>query len=244
MIGVFDEIGVFSGAGVFDGTGVLGNGVFEKSDDPLEGIPYILRLQTHRGDNIPLGINPLAGAPNSTWSGIVGSSSQPIETKRPETQFDGSTPYLGFDGVDDWMSIGDFGMRSYTYSVLLRSRSPNFNGFWSPIDKSYNATTDDRWGLFAQGTTQFHNDPFPQSVRLNGTPLASPFNLGDITEWMILTVKTAAPTLGASGDHGIAQFGQAYFGDCDYIAALIFDDENPSAEDIEKTESYLSTLVP
>lgn len=82
--------------------------------DTLAGISFALRLQTHNGDNVPLGLyldtacttpatdefDIIAGWKDELGtSGIAGT--QATEAKRPILVFDAGVPTLLFDGVDD-----------------------------------------------------------------------------------------------------------------------------------------------
>jgi len=83
--------------------------------DPLAGIPFALRLQTHRGDNVPLGMYQdtactvpavTDGDAVAAWrdelSGSGFTVTQSDVQKRPLLIFDSGVPSLWFDGVDDY----------------------------------------------------------------------------------------------------------------------------------------------
>lgn len=87
--------------------------------DPLAGITTILRLQTHNGNGVPLGLYqdtactvPAVddGDPVAAWRDELGTSGllaiQSVETKRPLLRFVDGFPILEFDGVDDYLVIG------------------------------------------------------------------------------------------------------------------------------------------
>lgn len=125
MSGVFSDRGVFNpSSGVFSPGGVFSlGGVFDAPStppwvDPLANIPFALRLQTHRGDGVPLGLYQdaactvpatLAGQAVAAWrdelsgSGLI--ATQSVSTKRPILRFTAGVPWLEFDGVDDYLDV-------------------------------------------------------------------------------------------------------------------------------------------
>lgn len=89
--------------------------------DPLAGYTFALRLQTHRGDGVPLGLFQDAagtipamvdGDPVGCWKDrISGSGLQAVQataTMRPTLRFSGGLPYVSFDGVDDSLVVTGF----------------------------------------------------------------------------------------------------------------------------------------
>jgi hypothetical protein len=86
--------------------------------DPLAGLPFALRLQTHRGDGIPLGLYQdtactipatADGHPVAAWRDELSASGlvaiQSVTTKQPKLQFVSGKPVLRFDGIDDFLLI-------------------------------------------------------------------------------------------------------------------------------------------
>jgi hypothetical protein len=86
--------------------------------DPLAGFSFSLRLQTHRGDGVPVGLYKDAecaipatadGDAIAAWrdelsdSGLV--AVQSVSTKRPILKFVSGIPVLRFDGIDDFLLI-------------------------------------------------------------------------------------------------------------------------------------------
>lgn len=207
--------------------------------NPLAGIPSLLDLRTHAGDKIPLGIHPDENTPNIRWDGFTGSGTQPVETKQPLTKFasDG-TPYLDFDGVDDWMSLGSM-PGSITYSCLIRSKTTTWNSFWSVIDSI--GASPGRFGAIAEeGETYLHSNPYPASIRRNGALLSSPFDCAPLDEWTVYTVITQTRS---AGEVGIFQLDGTQFGDAQGIALFVHDGI-PTAERVETVEAYFQTLKP
>lgn len=207
--------------------------------DPLDGIPSLLDLRTHKGDKIPFGINPTVDESNLEWIGLVGSSSQAIETRQPLTKFTiDNTPFLDFDGLDDWMSIGSM-PGPITYSCLIRSKASAWNSFWSFMDSVVPGSA--RLGSIGEsGQTYLHSNPYPVSVRRNGLDLASPFDCDPIDEWAVYTVVTQSRP---SSEVGIFQLDGTQFGGAQAIAFFIHDGI-PSLEQIQQVESYYETLKP
>lgn len=86
--------------------------------DPLAGIVFALRLQTHKGDNVPLGLwqdtagtipAVLDGDPVARWDDVLGTSGlsalQANTMQQPLLRFVNGTPVVRFDGVDDQMVV-------------------------------------------------------------------------------------------------------------------------------------------
>lgn len=119
--------------------------------DPLAGIAFALRLQTHRGDGVPLGLYqdldelvPATedGDPVAVWrdelSGSGLAATQSVSTKRPTLRFTGGIPWLEFDGVDDFLA-GDLpGILNapvgWATGVLMASDSQEDSGIMSISD--------------------------------------------------------------------------------------------------------------
>jgi hypothetical protein len=95
--------------------------------DPLVDLPLALRLQTHNGDNVPLGLyqddectvpSAVDGSPVGGWSDELTDSErifgQTTETKRSTLKFVSGKPVVRFDGIDDALTstriplTGDF----------------------------------------------------------------------------------------------------------------------------------------
>jgi hypothetical protein len=89
-----------------------------RAGDELSGIPFRLRLQTHRGDGLPFGLyqNTACTIPATAdghavaaWrdelsgSGLV--AIQSVSTKRPILRIPSGNPVLEYDGVDDFLSV-------------------------------------------------------------------------------------------------------------------------------------------
>jgi|GEM_PF-5428774 len=100
--------------------------------DPLAGIPFALRLQTHRGDNVPLGLYqdtactiPAAtdGDPVGGWRDELSGSAliavQSVSTKRPILKIVSGKPVVRFDGIDDFLHIDSMPTISGTVATAV-----------------------------------------------------------------------------------------------------------------------------
>jgi hypothetical protein len=111
-------------------------------DDPLAGISFALRLQTHNGNNVPLGLYQdtacavpatMDGDPIAAWKGtLMGSPvtfTQADSQQQPLLFFQAGVPVVLGDGVDDIL-IGPLVTASLVFSMYagLSAIDPNANG--------------------------------------------------------------------------------------------------------------------
>jgi hypothetical protein len=223
------------------------------SPDPLMGTAFSLRLQTHRGDGIPLGLyqDTACTIPATTdgdfiaaWRDELSGSGlfavQSISTKQPKLRFSGGVPWLEFDGIDDWMSIGEWSGQT-TYTSLIKSNSSEFNSYWSIVDA--NDGESGRWGFIGEaGQSHLHGNPYPAAVRKDGTAITSPFDVSPINEWSIFSVKTQSKS---PGEIGILQLDGSQFANA-RISALAIHSGNPpiDSDQVARTENYFRSLAP
>lgn len=235
---------VFTGKGSFHGRELLGGtGTITLPPDPLAGIPSLLDLRTHRGDKRPFGINHVPNGANALWHGITGSATQATATARPLTKFasDG-TPYLDFDGVDDWMSVGVHGGK-VTYTILVRSKQEgSFGTAYSSFCDLIGGDLFDRWGLIEANGIQMHFNPSPTSTRFNGEQLSQatatfPENVSD---WNVITIETY-PAFEAGVERGLCRGANFLSAE---IIAFFLHDGSPSDERIEAVENHFMSLKP
>jgi hypothetical protein len=121
--------------------------------DPLAGITFALRLQTHRGDGVPYGLYQdtactiratADGHSVAAWRDEISGSGlvaiQGTSTKRPTLRFSGGIPWLDFDGVDDALYVvGDWDETlSSSTGVQRQSFRPST---WDPVVAVGNAET-------------------------------------------------------------------------------------------------------
>jgi len=235
---------IFSGGGVLEQRGALGNDrIFTAPADPLVGIPTLLDLRTHRGNKVPFGINPITNGTNALWQGVTGFASQATPTQQPLTKFatDG-TPYLDFDGVNDWMSVGIHGGKA-TYTILVRSKQEGSYGVaYSSFCDLVEGGLSDRWGLIEANGLQMHFNPSPTSVRFNQEILSQPTATfpGNTSDWNVLTIETY-PALETGVERGICR--GANFLSAEIIAFFLHDGD-PSTERVEAVENHFMTLKP
>lgn len=234
---------------------VSGGFVFAKSTgpvDPLAGIPYRLRFETHWGDKVllPYFFQDVARTIPLTSEGELMATGGPESAELIPAQPDDSaqavlylsgdsTPYFDFDGINDCYPIGMAGAQ-ITYTCLLRSKVSAWNTFWSPVDQVA-GSPGDRYGLFSAGSTTWHNDPFPLSVRRDGVDLTSPFNMVPIEDWMVTTVVSNTSSIDVA--RAIFQLESNFFGNAELIAFFIYDG-SPTNSQRNTVEAFYETLKP
>ena len=96
-------------------------GLSVADSDPLAGIDFTIRLQTHNGNNVPLGLYQDVACtvpatqdfdPIAAWRDELSGSgfvvSVPFSDRYPFLFFDNGIPTVQFDGIDDYLEV-DFG---------------------------------------------------------------------------------------------------------------------------------------
>jgi primosomal replication protein N len=130
--------------GILRNTGVLTrSGVIRRDHaaDPLERIPFSLRLQTHRGSGVPLGLYkdtsctiPATsdGDAIAAWRDEISGSGlvavQGVTTKRPILRFVSGLPALEFDGVDDHLTLTLARTFPFSLAVGAKGNTTAFGG--------------------------------------------------------------------------------------------------------------------
>lgn len=107
--------------------------------DPLSSITSLLRIQTHDGDNVPVGLYqdvamtiPAtdAGHVVAAWRDEIGESgvvfTQATAANRPILQFEGGIPVLDFDGVNDSLTSIAAIIGSVRYAVAVVRQPVNY----------------------------------------------------------------------------------------------------------------------
>lgn len=150
--------------------------------DPLEGMAFGYgRLQTHRGDNVPLGLYQdvactipavaefdlvAAWRDELTESGAVATQADP--DKQPLLVFINGVPLLEFDGADDFLSHGEGGaVAASMFAVARNDAFPGYQmlaGFGVPAGPNiYSFLPGATWGGYysanvsaLEGNTLFH----------------------------------------------------------------------------------------
>lgn len=235
---------IFCGKGSFRNRALLGGeGTIMTPLDPLAGIPALLNLRTHRGDKVPSGINHVPNGTNPVWHGLTGSATQIIGSAQPLTKFaNDGTPYLEFDGLDDWMSVGTHGGK-VTYTILVRSNLESSFGFeYSSFCDLVEGDLFDRWGLIEANGTQMHFNPSPTSARFNGERLsqATATFPGNPSDWNVITIETY-PAFEAGVERGLCRGFNVLSAK---IIAFFLHDGSPSEDRIKAVENYFMTLAP
>lgn len=155
--------------------------------DPLAGYSYDLRLQTHRGDNVPYGISE----DRSLWNGFEGQVQQLVSENRFALSFENGTPLLEGDGIDDFMEWEVRGGQ-VVFTILIKCPASTWSNTSGILENSDDYNSFNRWVPVEGGQNYFHNNPLPQAVRLNGVSLpSSPFSIPSLNQWNVLTIRTA-----------------------------------------------------
>jgi len=171
-------------------------------------------------------------------------ASQSNAMARPLLQFapNGSgvwVPYVHANGVNNSLAITP-GVRIQQYFELVRSSTPTWNTFWSALDSD---SVRRAGGLFAGGSTQWHDDPLPQSVHKNGVSLSPNFDMGDIQSFMQLSVVPNATTTPDTATSLFIFSGddQTFFGRGDAVS-IIIPVNVLTGGDLAKVEAYQTSL--
>lgn len=106
--------------------------------DPLAGIAFALRLQTHNGDNVPLGLWQdvsktvpalLDGDPIAVWEDVLSASgrefTQADPSKQPLLFFESGVPTILLDGVNDYFDTADFSALTSGAEMLTALKNGN-----------------------------------------------------------------------------------------------------------------------
>lgn len=251
MIGVFEEFGVFDDGGVLEG------GVFQSLTDPLAGIDFLLRLQTHRGDNVPFGLYQdtactipatSAGHPIGAWrdefSGVT-VYTQSDNTKRMVLSFISGVPVVTKTSDDDFLTSPLATPDSLQFIIGARLVSPvvffrvnKFDlaatGVLQLSDTGVQAITSYSWEEASNGH-RVHSAKLTKSgANISGTMFL------DGTSMASGTVVQSA----LDGDSAIAAANSAgaIAGYADYTSIYVISSLDDSTRQI--IESYAATLRP
>jgi hypothetical protein len=216
--------------------------------DPLAGIAYRLRFETHHGDKVlrPYFFQDVARTTPVVDEGDPVATMGPADAELVPEQATGAsqgmylleadgTPYVDADGVDDWYALPSMA-GPVTFCMLLNPRT--WASYWSPIENS--AANADHFGFLDGGGTTWMPTHAPASVRRDGVALAAPYNMAPLDEWAVWTVTTRSP---AAALRGLFQTAQIYFGPLGVISMFIFDGV-PSTEDRDAVEAFYESLKP
>lgn len=225
--------------------------------DPLADIDFALRLQTHRGDGVPLGLYQdtaftipatTAGQSIAAWrdelSGSALIATQSVSTKRPTLRFTNGIPWLEFDGIDDWLDVGVMGGQVLYSTGIKSSVVGAWSNYFGTIDKSTDIDGNNRWALFWESRESFLDTDNPPLARANGAE--APVSIGgqyfvpNPENWSSLTVLTKPA---AAVNRGIMQFGQTFFG-AGGLTSLIMMPADTTEGDIQRVETHITSLAP
>lgn len=109
--------------------------------DPLEGIALSLRLQTHNGDNSPIGLYTdtacttpatTAGDLIAAWKDELGTSgivfTQATSGNRPTLQFDSGVPVVRFNGTDQYLDYSSANISVDRRTAVVGYKASNATG--------------------------------------------------------------------------------------------------------------------
>jgi len=223
--------------------------------DPLAGIPYLRRwyggksleacgmfLDTACTLPITGTYESVAGLRDMVSGAIVATQSE--EQRRPiALQGDDDSWYWEADGFDDYFDPAFSSGEQISYSFIFRSVTPLANSYWSLIDSLNNLGLGSaaRWGCFALGSTAWHNDVYPASVRRNAVDLSSPFPMTPMDAWQVATVKTNTPS--ESKPRGIGQLDKDHYGNFECHFFFLHSPTNTLAQ-INTVDAYANTIIP
>jgi len=227
--------------------------------DPLAGIDFALRLQTHRGDGVPVGLFTDAGTTSAgesdsvyTWADELSNSGlsavQSNAMKRGTLEFLNGIPFLSMDYVDDGYILGSGAQTlsvPYAISILCASAANR------PIGRVINASANDfsynqlmhprRTG----STSVQHNADYLSTATASdgdfhtltvAAPLAGNFAVHldgvDITALTKASASWGSLNLGTEGLYAEAA-------GADIIAVMVYPPEHRTT-----VEAYLETLKP
>lgn len=116
--------------------------------DPLAGITFALRLQTHLGDNVPFGLYQdtactvkatADGNPVAAWrdelsgSGLIASQSNAMQ--QPKLRFRSGVPVVTFDGVDDVLLLSSLDSDDFVW-IATAQTGGSVNSFRAIVDNA------------------------------------------------------------------------------------------------------------
>lgn len=238
-------------AAAMGGREVVGGG------DPLAGIPFRMRFETHLGDKVlcPMWQDVARSIP-VTGEGDLIATMGPADAELVPEQSDDtmqgmlllaadSTPFVDLDSVNDNYPFGTVGGQ-VVYTVLLRSKVTYWSWYWGPAEQLGNPDqASSRWATFnpfSPGGTGFDGSPFPESVRKDGVNVTpAPFDCAPVDEWMVLTVVTHESDTAES--RSLFQRESTAFANAEFIAFFIHDGI-PSTEHRDAVETFYATLKP
>lgn len=223
--------------------------------DPLAGLPFGLRLQTHNGDNVPLGlwqdVARTIPAVNefdlvAAWedvlseSGIVATQADP--DKQPTLVFINGVPFVEFDGIDDFLVHGvGSAVPSSIFAVCRYTAGTGFQclaGFGNPSGTNIYSRLNlpgGPWGTFLEANVPTNTDN--AAFKVLGLVTHAPNNVDLITNGVVDTNTAGiAYYTTAGGNIGREAVADVFGGPC---GALYY---GPTTLPAVTINAYLSTI--
>ena len=117
----------------------------------VSATPYALKLQTHRGNNVPVGLYldaactqpaSVAGHQIAAWRDELSGSGKiflATGSQKPRLQFYGGVPVVVFDGVDDFMTLAGNAAQT-NLSIFMDAKAAGLgNYYWLTFANNNNA---------------------------------------------------------------------------------------------------------
>lgn len=239
--------------------------------DPLAGFTWSARLQTHNGNNVPLGLyqDTACTIPATEdghlikgWKGeLMGTpitATQADDQKAPMLVFNGATPTALFDGVDDFLggALTAFGAGDFTAFSAMQPNSLTGNqtilqlGGGSGVGSMFLQSSDGtHWDYDAFATAII--DTSAPALEI-GTSVVGSYRRtsGNSAAWsdgVATTPATSAVSYSITGNtYNIGRvsdpmFTGQYFDG--YLVAILVSPESLSNTDRVITENYLGNLT-
>ncbi len=231
------------------------------SADPVAGIVLTFRLQTHNGNNVPLGLYKdtastipatTAGDSIAAWRDELNGSGfaalQDNATKRPTLQFVNGKPVVRFDGVNDHLIANGFyipqpytafaGLRlaSIKHRYVLDSGALNMGAIFSS-----NGLYGTGWGIYANSagtpgiTTNAINTSYVIASVASGTSATFTVN------GTVFTASQGIPSLSGLSIASANGLDAFWHGD---MTSVLLAGSALDATSRSIIETYLATLNP
>jgi hypothetical protein len=142
-----------------------------------------------------------------------------------------SQPGIRFDGADDFLDVAGGSFAIAQVFIVFKSMTATFS-YGSVL-----GSPDSRPFLFESGQTYFHWSPFPTAVWSNGSALSSPYNLGTITDYKVVTINTYNPSSARS--YRIGRSDATFYGNLEVAEIMGYSSDN-SSDVRSDVEAYLA----
>lgn len=227
--------------------------------DPLAAYTFALRLQTHRGDGVPVGLFQDAagtvpatadGDPVGCWKDVLGagllSATQSVSTQRPTLRFRSGIPTLAFDGVDDFLQTT---VTSNTLRTMFSAqKSTDITAFRTIVDdgnvqcfmgqnNAGKGVIIDSIGSIREGSGLTTNKEVWTGYYFTGSPGEMRLRQAGVDNLLVLSGtfgSASAMRIGRAGNNSAAWQGD--------ITSILLATTSFAVPDIEAVEIYLDTL--